>query len=706
MTDTDRYEFASQMAVLKSCPEAISRLLRKSSSVLLAAKVLVVSRLLHMKLSQRSKPPPYLENLRNRLGALRRRLLAVIDKQMKSLDTSSNALIEAMCAFSLATSSSPIDVLRHFHHARLEAMSEQLQNESNSREGILGAMQVYIRTLRDTRASFPTVIAQALENLKSRPLFQSHDLHALIELNLDLHGRWIGDDIRTFTPYIRLDDLQRSKSEEALEQWAGRGLSSLIKDLRQNLENLDDTPRVMDLRRRLFELWFCSQHQCKGIEPSEVVDGLRDAFNSRWKNLTQTQIQSLESVGSLIRTIAGSQSAGIARDNQSLWDSSILSMDTNNGAKAFRESLIARYQGNNEAFRIVSEKYTAWLQRAQSIEATIASAQAIRWEDNMADLDEVDDILNDKQALLSEDDPRSLQEHYSNAVQTAFGELELSINALTKILCETKDGQSAVFLLRCWRDLRQRMPSSYGGHTLGLASIAQLQKVLVISALDIPVQRGKHRIRKAIRTSKVPGRLLWDGDPPLPILPSPWAFRLLREVVTSMAALGSDVWSADAINRLKEELGSSMLKIVAGLDSGKPRSNGRAAELDENPGNGSKDQDILEQAEESDRLASSGIGAESPVESTRTPKSLTNGDVHESPIGGTVSRVKLQQAFDMFYLAYATRTTHSDRTEGGVETMVSKSTTDLDITPESNNRMKRSAEEYWKRTSLLFALLA
>lgn len=705
MTDTERYEFASQMAVLKSCPEAISRLLRKTSSVLLAAKVLVVSRLLHTKLSQRPKPPQYLESLRNRLGALRRRLLGIIDKQMKSLDTSSNALIGAMCAFSLATSSSPIDVLRHFHHARLEAMSEQVRIESNN-QGILGAMQVYIRTLRDTRASFPTVIAQALENLKSRPLFQSYDLHALIELNLDLHGRWIGDDIRTFTPYIRLDDLQRSKSEEVLRQWARRGLSSLIDDLRQNLDILADTLKVMDLRKQLFELWFSSQHQCKGIDPLEVVDGLRDAFNSRWKSLIQTQTQSLEEVGSTIRIIAESRSNGIARDCQSLWDSSILCMDITNGAKAFRESLIARYQGSNEAFQLVSEKYTEWLQQAQNIEATIAMAGAIRWEDNMADLDDVDDILNDKQTLLSEDDPRSLQEHYSNAVQTAFGELEISIDAVTKILVENKDGQTAVFLSRCWRDLRQRMPSGYGDHTLGLVSIAQLQKVLVIAALDIPMQHGQHRITKASRASKVPGRLLWDGDPPLPILPSPWAFRLLREVVRSMAALGNDVWSIDATDRLKNELRSSVLKIMAGLESSKPRSNGHAVELDENHEDVLKNQDVSEQAHGSDRLVSSDTDAGSHAESTRTPKSLTNGDVHEPSIRGMVSEVKMQQAFDMLYLAYATGTTRSDQTEDGVENILSESTTDLDITPESKNRMKKSAEEYWKRTSLLFALLA
>lgn len=705
MTDTERYELASQLAVLKSCPEAISRLLKKSSSVLLAAKVLVISRLLHMKLSQRSRPPPYLESLRNRLGALRRRLLAKVDSHMKGRDLSSNALVEAMCAFSLATSSSPADVLRHFHHARLEAMGEQAREESNRPEGILQAMQLYTNTLKDTRAVFPTLLVQALENLKSTPLFQGQDLHALVELNLDLHKRWMGEDIETFTPYIRLDDLQRSGIEKQLQQWARQAFSSLLDAFRDSLEKLSDPLEVMDLRTRSFELWFSNQHQCTGFEPSKVVDGLRSAFNTRWTSLIQAQTKALEIVGSTIRNIVKGGSPGTPVETQSLWDSSVIFMDISDGGKAFRQEVIARVNGKNEALQVVFDKYTEWLHSAEKIEATIARVQALKWEDVITDIDNDDDLLNDKQVLLSEDDPQWLREQYSDSLQKAFGELEVLLEYVTKENDGRRAGRLDVFLLRSWRDIRQRMPKSYQNHRLGLESIAKLHEMVVKSVLENPMQLAQQRIARASRGGKIPGRPLWEGDPPVPILPSPWAFSLLREVVSSMANIGSDIWSIDATDRLKEELRSSILTRIGELQSRARQPNGHVDELDQTGEDSLDDRGNPELEQTSNSLGSSAEEPESRANPT-VKESFTNGEVPEPSARGVSLEVKMQQAFDIVYISHATRTKRSDRTDDAVVSMQSTLVTNLGTTPESKDRMKKGAEDYWKRTSLLFALLA
>src|SRR4051794_38878422 len=121
-----RNTLASQLAVLQACPVVISRLLRKGGSSLLAAKILVVSRLLHKALSQTSNAPSLVEKLRYQLASLRRHLLRHIDRQFSNLSPSTSVLVDAMCAFSLATSSSPTDVLRHFTHVRLQAIAAQL----------------------------------------------------------------------------------------------------------------------------------------------------------------------------------------------------------------------------------------------------------------------------------------------------------------------------------------------------------------------------------------------------------------------------------------------------------------------------------------------------------------------------------------------------------------------------------------------------
>ena len=659
-----------------------------------------------MKLSQRSRPPPYIENLRDRLGALRRRLLAKVNSHLKSRNLSSNALVEAMCAFSLATSSSPADVLRHFHYARLEAMTEQAGEGGNSPGGVLQAMQLYISTLKDTRAAFPTLLVQALKSLKSTPLFKGQDLHALVELNLDLHERWIGEDIKTFTPYIRLDDLQRSESEKQLRQWARRAFSSLLGGFRDSLGKLSDTLEVMDLRTRSFELWFSNQHQCTGVESSEVVDGFRDAFNTRWTSLIQAQTKSLEIVGSTIQNILEGRLPGLAEESQSLWDSSVLSMDISNGGKAFRQTLIARFNGNSAALQIVFDKYTEWLQSVEKIEATIARVQALKWEDDIADIDDDDVLQNDKQVLLSEDDPRWLREQYSDSVQKAFCELEVVLGLMTKENGEHKDGQLVVFLLRCWRNLRQRVPKSYQNHSLGLKSIAILHEMMVRSVLENPMQLAHQRIAKASRGGKIPGRPLWEGEPPVPILPSPWAFRLLREVVSSMVNIGNDVWSADATDRLKTELRSLISRSKGESEPRAPRQpNGHADEIDQVVEDSLDDQGVREQEQTYGSLASSAEELEFRSNLTTT-ESLANGVVHGPFVRGVSSEVKMQQAFDILYISHATKLQRSDQTKDALGTMESSLITNLGASPESEDCLKKGAEDYWKRTSLLFALLA
>lgn len=698
--------FASQFTVLKSCPEAISRLLRESSSVLLAAKVLVISRLLHTKLSQHSRPPPYLETLRNRLAALRRRLLAKIDKRMKSLDITRDALVDAMCAFSLATSSSPTDVLRHFHHLRIEAISEQGWERSNNHEGILRAMRLYIGTLKDTRATIPAMLAQALESLKSMPLLKSQDLYTLVELNLDLYESRIDDDVRTFTPYIRLNDLQKPESERQLQQWARRALSSLLDDLRKNLESFTDTLKVMDLRKGLFELWFSNQHQCTGIEPSEVVDGLRNAFNLRWAEIIRTQSTSLRELGMMIRNIVEDRPSRTTPPSQSLWNSTVISMDISHGGEAFRETLIATAQGSND-IKAVSHQYTEWLQSLENIEATIVRVQAINWEDTGISIDDDDDLLNDKQALLNEEDPRLLQEQCSDSVQQAFRILEDILGAVAEGLDEVSDGPKAILVLRIWRDIRQRMPKNYRRYELGLTSIQRLQKVAAKTVLRKPIQCCRKRIAKAAGGNIVPGRPLWEGDPPLPVLPSPWAFRLLREVMSSMAEAGSDIWSAHASDTLKQELRQTLVAIFEDSDS-KPRASFSNGHLPEPVGSAEHSD---QQKTGSDSVASS-TTAQPETEPNGSPPAhdtLTNGhlppEAHLESRGASLE-CKTQEVFDVMYLSLATTLKQSEQhSDDTFIALQSKLEAELGGEGDSIKRLRKSAEEYWKRTSLLFALL-
>ena len=656
----------------------ISRLLKSGASVLLAAKVLVISRLLHKKLSQHPKPPPYLESLRNRLTTLRRKILTRIDSLFKSLQISGDGLVETICAFSLATSSSPTDVLRHFHHVRQEAMSEQIHKIMYGHEGSLQALRIYIKTLNDTQTLVPGQLARALEQLKSVPLFKSSDLYSLIELNLDVHERWIGDDIKTFKPYIRQNDLQKSEAERLLNLWAKQSFTSFLADLNDLIQDIDEPMTIAQLRRQTLELWFSNSRLSSGLDVTGALDGLRNSFNSQLTRIVQDRVASLSEVTSTTQSTLDNWRVDAVGPNVSLWAPSITSMDISSGAKPFRETLLTTINGRIPSLQATSTKYSSWLTRISAIEATITTLQSETWDDDdLDDIDDFDSSLSNKQTLLSTDDPLALRHGLSTSLTSAFSSLESSLKVPLPASTEERDGHMSVYLLRTLRELRQRLPSAYQNPDFGLAAVPQLHDILARAVLAAPWKECRNRRRRS--GNKVAGRQLWEGEPELPVLPSPWAFRFLKDLAESMAGFGVDVWSACATDVLKANLRSMMA-----LELGKPTSNS-AVQLNRYTRittNG-------ETNEETDY-----VNGASPLPRLSAAPTEQNG--HDMCI---------QRLFDTLYLSHATAPRKKQSEKDGMEILVAQLRERARLEEESVERMEKSAEEYWKRTGMLFGLL-
>ncbi len=675
----------------------ISRILKNGSSVLLAAKVLVISRLLHTKLSQLPNPPQYLETLRTRLGSLRRRLLGRIDRRFKTLELSAEAQVEAMCAFSLATSSSPKDVLRHYHHIRLEAISEKVEQGASGHENMLLALRIYVRTLRDTRAVVPGQLAYALELLKSVSIFKSQEVYSLMELNLDIHGRWIGDDIKTFTPYIRHDDLSKAEVEISLKQWAKKAFSAFLDGLRNRILDVQDPLILLQLRRRVLELWLSNRQNSMGIDSTETLDGLRDVFNSQATRIIESRASVLADIGLMVEQILQDWHSGTSALTPSLWELSMSSMDMPNVGKAFKENLMTRSIGKNEPLGTVSQRYTAFLEGIEAVEEMIRNIRQTKWVDE-ADVDDEEDLLDNKQVLLSEDDPGHLQEKLNNALRKAYADLQGALIGLHPHNKGANCGQQSSFLVRIWREVRQRLPTSYQNNDLGLISIPTLQRMVVDEALRTPLERCTKRIaRRSLRKSPRE-RLLWEGDPELPVLPSAWSYQFLLDLVSSMSSYGSDLWTAQATNGLKRGLIPSIESILRWRQEAKM--NGHA-----NSKNGHADTSVPENEDLVDGEKDEQGEQEAKFSDTEKANgALANGeptDHKEEPRDG-----KIQRLFDILYFIEATAVKELDRADNALISLQDLLIEELALDAQSVERMKTNAQEYWKRTSLLFALLA
>ncbi|MCJ1462524.1 hypothetical protein MMC07_001126 [Pseudocyphellaria aurata] len=676
--DLERFSFASQFAILRNCPEVLSKLLRYGGSVLLAAKVLVISRLLHRKLSQRPKPPPYLDIVWNRLTSLRRKILSKIDTRFQNVEITKDTLIEAMCAFALATSSSPADVLRHFHHVRLEALVQQGHHSPDDSQGMLQALRIYTRTLKDTRTHVPGQVSKALQGLKSTPLFRGQDLHSLIELNLEVHQQWIGDDIQMFIPYIRSDDLQKSEINRILKEWAEQGLKAFLNGLQSKLKSIDDLRVIVQLRTQVLRLWLSNSRRSVGIDLSEILDEFRNVFNVRLVELVKAQTRSLEKFGLVIKETLPSSKSNNSEFCPSLWSPSMTSMEISNGGKAFTETLLDRSNGRNEAMRARSIEYTAWLQRIGAIEELITSTRKIRWEEDIDESQVDEDMLEDKQILLSEDDPSLLESELREALENSFSALEDSIQMIVPDAEEPHRGQQAVYLIRIWREIRQRPPARFQHLDLGRNSITQLQHIAADAAIATPLHATQRRIEKVHGSSKVLGRSLWEGSPELPALPSSWIFKLLHNLSISMIALGSDIWCLQATDVLKERLRIKLASLLETSMEPAIQINGNVS--------------LAPNEQEDESKDGEAVSIEGHYQESNSNKLKDDG--------------KIQRIFDLSYLMQATSGKGTSFENDGLALMQQSIVGEIGLAESSMKRMRQAAEEYWKRTSLLFALLA
>ena len=630
-----------------------------------------------------------------------------------------------MCAFSLATSSSPKDVIRHYHHVRLEAISENMSQGGDGHDSVLLALRLYVKTLKDTQAVIPTQLARELEKLKSVSLFKSQDVISLVELNLDVHERWIGDDIRTFIPYIRHDDLTKAEAERSLKHWAKSAFGSFLAGLRNRIQDVENPERLIDLRRQVLELWLTNHQHSSGVDSAETLDGLRNVFILQSTRLIQSRASKLHRVGSIVKDVLQNWQHDVSDHTPSLWDSSMTSMNFENGGKPFRERLATRFVGMNEPLIRVSSEYLSFIESIGDLEEMIMKLRETRWVDDVEDVDNEDDWLDNKQVLLSEDDPRLLQEELDSTLHDAYTELQVLLNKLLHESETTTSGQQAAYLIRVWREVRQHLPKSYQSAELGQSSIPSLQHTIADEALRMPLERCSKRIAKRSQAKLLQARPLWEGNPELPVLPSTWTYRFLLDLASSMNACGSDVWSPQAVDALKKELILSIAPMLEGRQAVQVNGHrdrdlldGEDKEEEELEEEVKKDEEEIEERVREEHGEADGEAAGEGEEETKgnterlekPPETLLNGTMSNGHVEpepeGEPEDGKIQRFFDIAYLINASAVKEVDAEDNQLIGLQRSLAQDLLLEPKSMERMKKDAAEYWKRTSLLFALLA
>ncbi|KAF2744519.1 hypothetical protein M011DRAFT_460809 [Sporormia fimetaria CBS 119925] len=573
----EKYTFASQLAVLRNCPIVIARLLKSEGQYLLAAKVLVIARLLHKALSQgdAAKKPPIVDHLRDKLGSLRSKLLRRIDRRLARAAGDTDVLVETMCAYSLATSSTPTDVLRHFHHVRMEKILGSLQPGEGLKEHGVDALKLCLQTCQDTQAIFPRRLADALARLKTNPLVDNPDVRALYELSLDTHHRWIGEEARNYTPWPRHDELKRADAEKLLHQWSKQAVSAFLKGIKEVLHDTRDLKEVADLRRELVETWIVSGPRMAGVKSKSVLDELRDTMNEHLADIVSARSEALRAVIEVVPGVLKSW-----QDQQtplSLLTATSSATELSNGAQVFKQRIVDTHHGRDGNVIRVVTAFDKWMDSVLEVQAIVKHMKETRWDDPLTDDLDVEDSDDDsagedtRQALLSGEDPRLLEEATQNALADALSTLKHDFEQISCDLSSDDEGDrtvtKAIFVLRVVREIsdrvpRLRVPESATPPQSPFSAEALLPlHELVAGHVVRPVVAAYEKSLVAQWKSRSNSHILWEGQPPLPVQPAPSAFRVLQALAKSMAKCGSDLWVPEAVHVVKRMAADELEKV-------------------------------------------------------------------------------------------------------------------------------------------------
>lgn len=552
----------------------------------------------------------------------------------------------------------------------MEAVGFQLGRTDSNSGNVLKALKLYIRTLQNTKLLFSRRLSDALGRFKTQPILADPQVREVDGLDLELLVRWVGNDIKNFTPWIKHSELPKAEAEKLLNEWSKQAFETFMDGFQKNLENITSFHDLINLRKQILDIWLPVQSSTPTHSPLEVLAGIRNAVNNRLGSIVRDQAKELTAIGLDISSIITSWDTQELDHTQSLWDPALGSFDFSNGAVSFKQEIVDRSLGHGSTISRILKTYGDWLVKVEDSRDVVDELKRIRWEDVLDD-DEDEDIPTESIEMLNEEDPRVIQEDRRAALVKAFSTLQTSLHGALGNMSTSNRGQPAAFLLRIIRGTRRKLPREVTDSNLDFAHdlIPRLHQIL---AKDILSQVSASRLSRYVTAgrSRVPGRSLWRGDPELPAQPTPATFKLLRRLVSAMVEYGPDLWNGSSLDLLKFEISKQISTSLCSTLDNLGSTNGVCDQ--------SSDSDASEEREPN--TTSTGISADH----------------------------KTQLLFDVLYLEQALSTkSETKEGESSLQVIIERLQPDIDTTnEESGDELKNRAQDYWKRTALLFGLLS
>ena len=730
--------------------------IREQGSPLVCTKLLVLSRLLLKVLGQRAESDAALQAWGSKLTRLRQKLLRQLDKLLSRPGVEPQVVVEDLTAFCLATSSSPSDALAHFHKLRLRAIARTKQSIDESVQiSIEARLELFNDTIRQSRTIFPDLLGSSLRLLGSRPLLEDGSIKDLEVLNLELHQRWFGEDIRNYTPWTRHDDLQRDAAGKRVQNWTAKALQLLAENVAKDLGGEHSAQNVVNIRQRVLQTWLSSRVSLRGTSGKHALQKLRQPFVARCQELSHVSSLDLEmSVKGLVIDQTRSWDPDDPVQPQSnMWDALDLITDLGEGGELFRNSVIAQRKGQTTEVKRVTDQFQHYAKEIVSMYASFKSMRDVRWDD---DYDEEEDgegsssdegrgNTNSTHDLLSLQDPdeliNKLKDNVTNMAENFWTDLTRAFDSSLPAI--DTSASPGIFLLRTLRTLRTHFSGLLANvdvrdsqRSSGQAILNKLEAPLARSTIDVAAASFSDSTNRLL-SNPLHTRPLWEGTPPLPLQTSPAIFRFCRALVKHMESAGVDVWTPDAVRVLKRDTTRSIvgaLQEVVGAQQQQHQEQVSEEGSNEKEGMMKEEKATRSQPEQKDEgqetdneqeIGGSRKEAETDASDQKDSQETEGEKISDR---NNISKPSfpthdhfIQLLFDTFYLQQALLPLRAPPSSANVSNYTQEEATSIfkpliqrlkeQVTPgifddeQVEARLQKNAREYWKRTYLLFGLL-
>ena len=677
----------ARLTLLNNSSQCVKAHLSKSKLNLLPAKLLIMSRLIYKLLSESDAVPAYIDTVKEQLASMRRKLLDRIDDKVSGTIHNELGLAEDLTAFSVVTSSTPADTLRYFLQIRLDTLLFSLNNSKPIHECVLQALNIFFNTLKQAKLVFRSQLTESFLKLKSRPLLQDSSIRTLQELNLDLYESWLPGEIRNYIPYIRHDELRKADIDKRLGTWAEDALRQLTERTAARLDVEKNFNVIVKLRKDVFKICLSNVK----LLPSDVVsllDIIRVTFLSRLQKLIKLKTLQLTSLCGHIRLELKKWPYHMESSNVEEWQLHSQKVSEAIEAEPIKRYIYEQTYNLDKHVLRIKHSYARWSQSIAALATSIEGMKNVRFDDYLDDISED----QDQEALiyqLRHKDPQTLQLDLSKSLSDIGKAVAERLLKLVQLDIEEKDearSHKAAFLLRTLRELSHCQPdssakissNSFMMFTTAVSAVftqKDLSKPLqsmVAQAVIEGATESLNSIGRILKKSKrVPGRCIWDGDPPLPTQPMPQTYQFLRVLLQHMILHGYDIWSLSAIDILKQEIFPILEATFRELST-----------------------DLKTFQKEEPKDANITKTQNSQYEE-QNPDAVDDMNCRDKVIQLTFEIFYLSKIFELSKLSANWKSLKSDIVKAAA----------LEKTP-AIARIDKSASDYWKRTYLYFGLLA